>query len=258
MSASTARLVAACGLALAILLGAAGPAQASFHVIKIREVSGATNAAADTAYVELQMFSPFQNLVMGHEIDIYDEDASAIASTCVIPSSVTEDDNQRTVLIAETGFAGPNDGTCTQLGDLHGGQLGGAGAVCFRDGFPPDCVSWGGGSFTGAALLPDNATPFGTALPSGTALKRDISAGCATLLESSDDTNDTAADFDDVARDPDPNSTVPEEMACAPPLAGGGATTTPVTPPPTKKKKCKRKKKRSAGAAKKKCRKRRK
>ena len=52
------------------------------------------------------------------------------------------------------------------------------------------------------------------------ALRRKIGAGCATLLEAGDDTNNSAADFEAVFPSPRPNSVTPTEHACARPRPG--------------------------------------
>ena len=79
------------------------------------------------------------------------------------------------------------------------------------------------------------------------------------MLDFSDDTDDTDADFEAVPRDPTPNNVAPVETPCMsqPPIPPGGGGTTPAAPAPApkKKKKCKKPKKRSVQAAKKKCRK---
>jgi hypothetical protein len=93
------------------------------------------------------------------------------------------------------------------------GNFGSAGALCFNDAVPPDCVSWGT-AFTGAGLIPDRATSFPAALPSNAALRRNISPGCPTLLEPSDDTNNTATDFSVTARGPRNNASPITETQC--------------------------------------------
>ena len=93
------------------------------------------------------------------------------------------------------------------------------GAVCFPDGIPADCVSWG--SFTPpVAGLPSpsapNASPGG--ISDGKALERSISAGCATLLESGDDTElQRRRLLRGLSRSRARNSTPPSEHACRPP-----------------------------------------
>ena len=73
-----------------------------------------------------------------------------------------------------------------------------------------------------AAPLPSPAgapaSPAG--IPDGMALRRTIAPGCATLLESTDDRDNSAADFSAVFPGPRPNSVAPTEHACA---GAGGA-----------------------------------
>jgi hypothetical protein len=93
------------------------------------------------------------------------------------------------------------------------------GAVCWVEGSPPDCVAWG--NFTGASSLP---SPTGSAaspngVPTGTALRRSIDAGCPTFLEPTDDHDNSVADFSVVLPAPRPNSVAPSERAC--PRSGG-------------------------------------
>jgi hypothetical protein len=102
------------------------------------------------------------------------------------------------------------------------------------------------------------------------ALRRSITAGCATALEPSDDTDNSAADFAVTTPNPRPNSVLPTETTCGSPMfpggqqPGGSGTA-------KKKKKCKKRKRSTPApgtgsgptypapyAAKKKCKKKRK
>ncbi len=213
------RMFAVAGCVVVGSLIAAPAANSAFHEMKIREVSG-TPVNDDATYVELQMYSSGQTQVMGHEITMYTADGT-MSSNFQIGNNVANGENQRTVLLGDNGVA-TADVAAPGLDYLEAQVA--AGAVCFSDATPPDCVSWGGAAFTGEALIPDQADPWLTALPGDMALKRDISAGCATLLQPADDTDDTAADFDLVARDPTPNSVVPVEMPCVPPDGDGDGT----------------------------------
>src|SRR6266536_1975083 len=112
------------------------------------------------------------------------------------------------------------------------------GAVCWPiNSSPIDCVSWG--NFTGDASLPSSAGPplqgsgASGAIADGKAVIRSITAGCPTLLEDSDDTNNSAANFSETTPNPRPNSAAITETACA-------------TPAPTvRKRKCKKRKHKS-------------
>ena len=250
----------ATGLALLLF---AGSASATYHLIKVREVSPGTNGD-DDSYVEVQMYAPLQRyLSMGAKVAVCN-------STCSIPPSVFTDfsdvgsaNTQDTVVFGDSGVpAGSKDFTV----DLNLDAVEAGGAVCYvSEPTYTDCVSWG--NFTGASTLTadydasaDPGTPA-PALTSGSALRRSIAAGCPTLLESGDDTNDSAADFAAAAPDPRPNSVAPSETPCGSTPPPSGAPSQPgVSGVAKKKKKCKKHKKSSgnspAYAAKKKCRKR--
>ena len=206
------------------------PASANYHLMKIREISGST-AGTNSAYIELQMHAAGQNQVSGHNITIWDADAFVVGPNPVatLPLSGPNPPNgqtQRTILIGDTGVPG-SDFTLELSPYLEtgvGGNLLAAGAVCF-EAIPVDCVSWGGAGFTGSSTgrLPDLSAPYGQPLPTTFGLRRKITAGCATLLEAADDTNNNVNDFAPATpRDPTNNATTPIEKAC-----GGGTT-----PPP--------------------------
>jgi hypothetical protein len=206
-----ARILLAIGLALIGLAWMAPPALAPFHLISIREVYPGSSTAPGAEYVELQMYASGQNLVKGHSVAFYDAAGVAIGSDA-FPQDVPNDQNQRTVLMgtaaAESQFGVVVDAPMTpERIDPAGG------AVCFES---IDCVSWG--SFSGSLPSP-TGTPA-TAIPDGMALRRTIAPGCPTLLEDSDDRNDSALDFAAVFPAPRPNSVTPSEQACA---AGGRA-----------------------------------
>ncbi|MGZ8666389.1 MAG: hypothetical protein ACXWZM_04690 [Solirubrobacterales bacterium] len=194
------------------------PASASFHLMKIREVYPGSSAAPGSDFVVLQMTSSGQNFVNGHEITLYGA-AGSLSATVPMNKMVDKGANQSTILLAGSGYAaafpsGP--GADFTNADLSLSPAGGA--VCFPDGIPADCVSWG--SFTPpVAGLPSpsapNASPAG--ISDGKALERSISAGCATLLEPGDDTDSSAADFSEVSALPRSNSTTPSEQGCPPP-----------------------------------------
>lgn len=268
MRARTIRLITTSAVALGFLLASVPAAQGDFHLMKIREVSGET-AGSNLSYIELQMYEAGQNLVSGHNIKIFDADAfqlgspdGSIATIPLVGPNPPFSETQRTVLIGDAAVAG-RDFTLdlTPFFDNTAGMnVTPAGAVCF-EAIPVDCVSWGGGAFTGAANLPDGATPFGTALPVATALKRNIGANRPNCLDAADDTNNSATDFANVARDPTPNGTAPVETGCTPAVTPPPAVPSAGTPGKKKRvRRCKKKpSKNSASIAKKKpCKKKRK
>jgi hypothetical protein len=246
----------ALGLAVVGLGGVASSASATFHLMKVREVSSGTGVA-DSSYVEIQAYAGFQSFLSnGAQIVRCD-------STCSSPAvfspftDVANGADQMTVVFGDSGLSsGSKDFTI----DLNLDSIMAGGAVCYlsEPGFS-DCVSWGNFS-ANSSLMANYGTTAGTpapALASGMALRRSIAPGCPTALEASDDTNDSATDFALTTPDPRPNSSAPTEVTCAP--AGPTGYPAPTGyPTPKKKKKCKKHKKTSTGAyaAKKKCKKR--
>jgi hypothetical protein len=204
--------------ALAALLIAPPSAGAAFHLMKVREVFPGTILSPDGAFIELQMYTSNQNFVAGHPITTYDAAGNEIHSFRM-DSLVSSGQSQRTILIGDTAVSGADFTDA----DLAAGLLRAGGAACFPDASPPDCVSWGNfsGSIQGAAT----GTPA-PAIPDGQSLTRSIARGCATLLESSDDTDDSAADFELTSPTPRPNSATPSEQACT---GGGGGGDAPQT-----------------------------
>jgi hypothetical protein len=235
----------------------AASASATFHLIKVREVSSGTGTA-DSSYVEVQMYAGFQNFLSNGAALLRCNSTCSTMTTFSPFSDVGNGNTQDTVVFGDNGLAG---GSKDFNVDLNLDSIEAGGAVCYlsEPGFH-DCVSWG--NFSANTALTStygtvaNAGSPAPALTSGMALRRSIAPGCATFLESADDTNNSSADFPSlVTPDPRPNSTVPTEMSCG---GGGGPTGNPApipTGPSPKKKKCKKHKRRSAAAAKK-CKKR--
>ena len=224
----------------------AASSSAAFHLIKISEVhEGSGGGTGD--YIELQMFDPGQNLVGGHYLRTYDGGSTPF-ETFQITANVANGESQRTVLIA-------NDASTPGADFVAGGDdlnvVNTNGGVCYLEnllGTAIDCVAWG----SPVGTLP---SPSGTplALPGGTlgpnqSISRKFTAGCATALEASDDTDSSTADFALTTPSPRNNSTAPTETLCAPPKA---------TPKKCKKAK-KKKAKKGASAAAKKCKKKKK
>jgi hypothetical protein len=180
-------------------------APATFHEMSIREVYAGT---PESQYVELQMWAAGQNLVGGHVLRTYSA-AGVVTSTSTFASDVPNGANQSTILLAtpaaEAEFGATAD---TPLAAASLDPSGGA--VCWET---LDCVSWGSFSgFAGAAPSP-TGTPA-AAVPAGMALRRTIAPGCATLLEPTDDRDNSAADFSAVFPAPRPNSVAPSEHRC--------------------------------------------
>jgi hypothetical protein len=218
----TSAFVVVLGAALVVSLVGAASAGASFHLIKLREMFPGTVAHPDSDYIELQMYVAGQTLVDNGDLRVFNADGSA--HTDYTPTStVGAGESQRTVLIGDSDFGSVFPGITPDFTDSALNLSSSAGAACWPiTELPIDCVSWG--AFTGAASLPSpgDSSPFqgtGTsgAIGDGMAIRRSIATGCPTFLEDSDDTNNGAADFSEVAPNPRPNSASILETSC-----GGG------------------------------------
>ncbi len=217
------RVLATVAIALGTSLWAAPAARATFHEMSIREVhpGGSNNGS----YVELQMWASGQNFVKGHRLVSYGT-AGNVIDEFPFPSNVANGANQSTILVADTNYPSVFDERPAP--DANDGELNLApsgGAVCWVEGSPPDCVAWG--AFTGplpahvpALIVGNPASPGG--VQAGMALRRSIAKGCPTLLDrpSTDDSDDSAADFSEVEPNPRDNAVTPTESACK--SAGGG------------------------------------
>lgn len=211
------RLGAVATVAALVLSLAAPLARATFHEISIREVYPGSAASPESEYVELQMWAPGQNFVGGHSLRSYD-DGSALLATTTFAGDVSGGANQSTILLA-TPSAEAQFGISADLA-LPPNQLDPAGgAVCWE---ALDCVAWG--NFKGSLPGPVGSPATPGAIPDGMALRRTITPGCATLLEPTDDRDNSAADFSPVFPNPRPNSVAPSERPCA---AAGGESSGP-------------------------------
>ncbi len=254
------RIALAAGLALAVAGGLASTAFATFHLNRIREVHEGGATGAD--YVELQSMSAGENLVAGKHIVSYDAGGGPLTDY-TIPANVPNAANQATILIANAPMASgvtPDfqaGSGATGDGNLNVDNTGGT--VCYTDSsitVALDCVSFDHANDPNQFMAPTfNPPQFGAPfiLPGanldGQSLIRTISRGCATSLDSADDTN-AAGDFTLGTGSPRNNSMAPTETACPP---------SPSNPNPGAKKCKKKKHKRSAETAKKKkCKKKKK
>jgi len=226
-------------LTAAAFVSLTSAAAASFHDVQIRAVFRGPTAV--TGFIELQTTAPGQNLVNGQLVKVFNENAT-LSTNFTLNANVPNAESQRTILIGNTATAPTPDFTAASL-FMTLNNVAAGGALCYGT---IDCVSWG--AFTGNALLPSSAgTPAGQLLTSQVTA-RGIGRGCATALDTPDDTNDSAADFGlTVGYLPRNNAAAPTEVLC------------PLTPKPTppKAKKCKKKKKKARASAKK-CKKKRK
>jgi len=174
--------------ALGLLL-LVGPAQATFHLIKIVEIFPGTPAAPQAQYVVLQAYAAGQNLVGGHALTVFNATGGQIASF-TFSSNVTNGANQMKVLIgtpqAETFLGVQANLEITAQMLQRGGKVCWAGTI--------DCVSWGNYSGSTAGV----GSPFSPASglsSTRAALRRLNISGGATTLEATDDTGNSANDF---------------------------------------------------------------
>src|SRR5215210_367396 len=74
---------------------------AAFHLMLIKEVYGGSPGAPNARYVMLQMYSPGQNFVFGHNIIFYNA-AGTVLNTIPFAGNVANGSDQATILIATT------------------------------------------------------------------------------------------------------------------------------------------------------------
>src|SRR3954467_13131018 len=160
----------------------AATSSATFHLIKVREVFPGTTAQPESDYVELQAFSPFQNQVQFGQLQVYNANGSTAGAPFTPAGPLANNQDQRTVLIADTTFAAVFPGITPDSTDTALNLSSTAGAVCWPvNSTPIDCASWG--AFTGNANLPSSAgSPLqgsgaSGAVGDGKAIVRSISAG---------------------------------------------------------------------------------
>jgi hypothetical protein len=201
-----------CLAALATCLAAAllaPAANASFHLVRIRAIHPGAGANGD--YVQLQETAAAENFVTGQHITVYDN-SGAVMHDFALPNNFSNGTNQATILVAD----GPVDGVTPDFTDPALNVTAGGGAVCYGI---YDCVGYGTiGSFSTPSPYGTPALFGGSGLSAGQTLVRSIAQGCSTLFETSDDNNNSAADFSLGQWTPrDGNSTIVEK-----PCTGGG------------------------------------
>lgn len=178
--------------AVALALLGAPPAHAAFHLMKVVEVFPGAPAAPNAQYVVLQMHFAGQTFVSGHVVTVYDAAGTSIG-TYTFGANVANGATQDRILIAtaeaQTFFGITADLTMTPTVAAAGGK------VCF-DSSPIDCVAWG--NYSGSPI--GVGTPFNDPVLGGLATGRaaarrlDI-AGFPSVLDATDDTDDSANDF---------------------------------------------------------------
>jgi hypothetical protein len=211
-----ARLLAVAAISAGVLAAVAAPASATFHLISIREAYPGSAASPDAEYVELQMYAAGQNLVGGHTLSFFAANG-APSGAATFGADVPNGANQSTV-VAATPAAEAQFGVAADGGMPAGSLDPAGGAVCWE---AIDCVAWG--SFGGSTPSPVGSPVDPLGIPDGMALRRTIAPGCPTLLEASDDSGDSGADFADAFPAPRPNAVPPSERACASQGAAAGA-----------------------------------
>jgi len=200
-------IVALFGLLLAPAAGA------TFHLIQVREVYLGSALAPESRYVELQMYASGQDLVKGHALRTYDGTGKPI-DTSTLSADVPGDASQSTILLASPA-AEAEFGVTADFPLASASALSAAGGAACWEGL--DCVSWG--SFKGSLPSPAGTPAAAGGIPPGSALRRTVARGCATSLDTADDSDSSADDFALVAPQPRPNAVAPTEQLCA--SAGG-------------------------------------
>lgn len=200
------------------LLAVAPTAQATFHLMSVREVYPGSAAAPQSSYVELQMYADGQNLVGGHAVTLYDATGGTIGSFAFGANLPGVGASQQTILIGDSSVQAAF-GVTPDLVDSGFNVPASGGAACWSGAI--DCVAWG--NFSGSTPSAAGTPADGSGIPDGMAIRRKTSAGtCTNLLDGADDTNDSATDFANATPAPVSYATVPSAMSC-----------TPVSPPPT-------------------------
>jgi hypothetical protein len=193
-------ILVAIGMTGAILVTSAPPAQAVFHLMKVREVFAGTAEQPAAQFVELQMYSAGQSVVTGHDVTVFDAVGDEVGSFTFTQPVDNSDDNAYILVAtteAEATFGVTADLTMTPVIAAAGGK------VCFADDI--DCASWG--SYSGDKE--GTGTPFNgtTGLVPGQSMERKISGGEeADNLDAGDDTDDSAADFQSASPSPTSNT----------------------------------------------------
>ena len=185
-------------IALGVALASAADAHAALHLISITEVFPGAPAAPSAQYIELQMYAGGQTVVGGAFVVVYDA-SNAELGRFTFTANVPNGANQAQILIAttqaQTLFGVTANLTMTAILPRTGGK------VCFESaGFGAiDCVAWGDhpGSAAGGGQV-NVGPPLSPVLglvPGRSAVRRLDVAGSPSVLEGTDDTNDSASNF---------------------------------------------------------------
>jgi hypothetical protein len=202
------------------LVAGSQPALADYHLMKIREVFAGSATHPNAQFVELQMYAAGQNFVGGKQVRIFNAAGTQVGAF-TFPSSVPNGANQASILVGtpdvQAAFGVAPDLSMSPVISGAGGK------ACFfdpGDAYSPglgniDCVSWG----NYMAPATGTGTPA-SAIPAGMSLERKISGGTSpTALDSSDDSDNSQADFQIAPPSPQRNGVA----------AGGADATAPVS-----------------------------
>lgn len=184
-----------------------GVAQANHHLVSISEVSASAPDSAGAEFVEFRMYGAGQG-AFSPAASIVFYNSAGTTGMLSLPT-VPLQQNQDTLLVISQAGEGEYgvQGDLDYTGDLLDGTGGGACLTSTSFG-TIDCVAWGS-----ATNVPQTGTPA-VAIPLGQSLTRDTSAGCNTLLEAVDDTNQSSSDFGLSIPTPEPNAAVNAGSSC--------------------------------------------
>jgi hypothetical protein len=248
------RLVLTASLAAVTVLAFGATASATYHFNFIRQIHPSLGVNGGE-WVELQAFANGQNAISGNAwIRTFNSTDELQSQYLIAGTTPPNGQSQRTILISS--LISPEGVDADFVAPVAQLQMTGQdGAVCFTYNDPPnytpiDCVAYG--NYMGS--LPGVGTPAAPTAFEST-LERSITKGCATALDTADDTDNSSADFALSTNPPRNNAATPTETVCPP-----GNPASPINPAGNvRKRKCKKKQKRSAEITKKKkCKKKKK
>jgi hypothetical protein len=201
------------GLKLALttglaLLAAAPSALADHHEALIGEVYPGTAANPDDEFVEVRMYLSGQNLFASANLEFYNPSGTKTGTLELV--DVPDGANQRTILAGTPSMETTFTPVQADVGYESSALAGSGGGVCLTSdaGFGTiDCVAWG------SVILNGAGTPA-PVIADGSSLSRDLSGGCNTLLERTDDTDVSSDDLVETTPTPEPNSATPATRAC--------------------------------------------
>src|SRR3954452_20158449 len=103
MGRGTARFLTVMAVAAFGLLLTAASASATFHLMKVREISPGTDGS-DNSYVEVQAYAPFQNFLSnGAKIAVCNSNPSLVPGETTNFSDLANGNSQDTVVFGDSG-----------------------------------------------------------------------------------------------------------------------------------------------------------